>query len=74
MRTMKAFISENSVIQINESGPKEFVGCFAIVTKVLEWGLQGNVPDPNGKGNIWINLKWTQVEYIGQAVLRLKKN
>lgn len=73
MRPMKAFISENSVVQVNESGPKEFVGCFVIVTKVAEWGIQGNVPQPNGKGNIWINLEWTQLEYIGQAILRLKE-
>lgn len=73
MRPMKAFINENSVVQVNEFGPKEFVGCFVIVTKVEEWGIQGNVPVPNGKGNIWINLEWAQLEYIGQAILRLEE-
>jgi hypothetical protein len=63
---MKAFINENSVVQVNETGPKEFVGCFVIVTKVEQWGIQGHVPVPNGKGNVWINLEWAQLEYIGK--------
>ena len=73
MRPMKAFINENSVVQVNERGPREFIGCFVIVTKVEEWGIQGNVPEPNGKGNVWINLEWGQLEYIGQAILRLQE-
>lgn len=66
-------ISENSVVQVNELGPKEFVGCFVIVTEVRDYGIQGNCPVPNGNGNIWINLEWDKLEYIGQAILRLKK-
>ena len=72
MRPMKAFINENSVVQVNEHGPKEFVGCFVIVTEVKEWGVQGDAPAP-GKKIAPVRLEWAQLEYIGQAILRLQE-
>jgi hypothetical protein len=71
MLPKKRLVTENSVVQVNEHGPKEFVGCFVIVTIVGEWGIQGRAAVPVAFGNISIDLLWEQLEYIGQAILRL---
>lgn len=65
----KIEVGENSVVQVNELGPKEFVGCFVIVAEVRKSGIQGRVPIPNNEGTVWINLEWNQLEYIGAAAL-----
>lgn len=74
MQAKKKWVTENSVVQVNEQGPKEFIGCFVIVTEVRNYGVQGCVPVPASKGTVWINLLWEEMEFIGQAILRLEEN
>lgn len=73
MRSKKAFIGENSVVQVNELWPKEFLGCFAIVTAVKDWGVEAQAPIPNVGGRFRVSFEWEQIEFIGQAILRLKE-
>ncbi len=73
MLSKQRLVSENSVVQVNEHGPKEFVGCFVLVTKVKEWGIQGFPTIPGSVGRAYVNLEWAQLEYIGQAILRLEE-
>lgn len=62
-------VSVNSVVQVNESGPDPFVGCFILVTEVRSYGVQGFPPIPGGAGRAYVNLDWHQFEYIGDADL-----
>lgn len=75
VRHQKRFVGVDSVVQVNEKGPAEFVGCFLIVSEVRPYGVQGRVPVPQsyGKGTIWINLDWEQMEFVGQAILKPQK-
>lgn len=63
-------IKENSVVQINETGQEGWVGCLVQVTEVKSWGIQGYVQSPM-QGQAYIRLKWEQIDYIGQAVMKL---
>lgn len=69
MERNNTWIRENSVVQVNEAGPKEFVGCFVIVTELRSYGIQGYPPIPDAGGRAYVNLNWNEFEYIGEAVL-----
>lgn len=64
-------ISIGSVIQINERFPNpDWIGAFLIVTKITSEGIQGYmyvVEDPKNSGYAFVNCKYDEVEYIGQA-------
>lgn len=63
-----AEIKENSVIQVNEHGPEEWVGCLLVVDEVKSWkvlaGLKVLI-----KGTAYMRLKNEHIEVIGQAVM-----
>jgi hypothetical protein len=61
-------ITENCVVQINEKGDPNWIGCFVHVTEVKSWGIQGFVKIP-AQGNAYIRLEFDKIEFIGDAVL-----
>lgn len=69
MEQNNVLVKVNSVVQVNHFGPREFVGCFVLVTKSEHWGIQGYPPVPGNDGRHWVNLEWQMFEYIGEAAL-----
>jgi len=65
---MDTKIIENTVVQVNENGDKDWVGCLVQVSEVKGWGVQGWVQIPPS-GQAFIRLKWDEIDYIGQAVM-----
>lgn len=61
-------IIENSVVQVNEKGNQDWIGCLVQVSEVKLWGIQGWVQIPKS-GQAYIRLKWEEIDYIGQAVM-----
>ena len=67
-------IVQNSVIQINEHiGDVMWMGCFAQIDEVKDWGTLAwvNIPAKKGEpsGNAYLRLTWEQMDYIGQAIM-----
>lgn len=65
---MDTKIIENTVVQVNENGDKDWIGCLVQVSEVKGWGVQGWVRIPQS-GQAFIRLKWDEIDYIGQAVM-----
>lgn len=65
---MDTNIIKNSVVQINENGQTDWIGCLVQVSEVKGWGIQGWVQIPKS-GQAYIRLKWEEIDYIGQAVM-----
>lgn len=65
---MDTKIIENSIVQVNENGNKDWIGCLVQVSEVKGWGVQGWVQIPQS-GQAFIRLKWDEIDYIGQAVM-----
>lgn len=61
-------IVKNSVIQVNENGPEEWIGCLMQVSEPREWGALAWVRIPF-QGNAYLRLKSNQYDYIGHAVM-----
>lgn len=61
-------IKENSVIQVNEHGPEEWIGCLLIVDEVKSWGVLARLKIPV-KGTAYMRLQNEHIEVIGQAVM-----
>lgn len=61
-------IIENAVVQVNEKGQQDWIGCLVQVSEVKGWGIQGWVQIPKS-GQAYIRLKWEEIDYIGQAVM-----
>lgn len=59
-----------TVVQIHPDHPV-FSGCFALVVETFEWGVQGFVAIPKGKGQFpgeaHVRLKWDRFETIGET-------
>lgn len=66
--SVKNKIKENSVVQVNEKGNEDWVGCLVQVSEVKSWGIQGWVKIPKS-GDAYIRLKWEEIDYIGQAIM-----
>lgn len=64
----------NDVVQITETGPEGWMGCFVQVSEVKTWGIQGWVQIPMQEGQAYIRLKWDQFEFVGEAVMGLGKS
>lgn len=64
-----------AVFQINEThGPNRggWVGAFVLATEIRSWGIQGFVHDIETNQQhtcAYIRLKWSEIDYIGHAVL-----
>jgi|WetSurSiteA1Bulk_404760.scaffolds.fasta_scaffold101000_1 hypothetical protein len=54
------------VLQIDPEHDKIFGGCFMLVTEPETWGARGFVMIP-GKGSIYYQCKFENMEYIGRA-------
>lgn len=63
----KPFVKSGTVVQCNEEAIN-WCGCLILVTDVYSWGVQGFVKIPT-QGDAFIRLNWSQIEFIGQAVL-----
>ena len=61
-------IQKNSLVQVNEHGQKDWIGCLVQVDEVKPWGIQGWVQIPK-QGQAYIRLKNEEIEYIGEAVM-----
>lgn len=61
-------IKKNSVVQVNENGPEEWMGCLMQVSELKTWGVLAWVKIPV-QGNAYLRLKFEQIDYIGEAVL-----
>jgi sporulation protein YlmC with PRC-barrel domain len=66
-------IKENSVVQINETGPEGWIGCFVQVSEVKTWGVQGWVQIPQ-RGAAYIRLPFDTIDHIGEAILIHQNN
>jgi len=64
----KSRITKNSVVQVNELGDKDWVGCLIHVSEVKNWGIVGFIRVPK-TGNAYVRLRWEKIEYIGQATM-----
>ena len=64
-------IAENSIVQINENGGEDWMGCIVQVSEVKPWGVIGWVQIPL-QGPSFVKLLWAQIEYIGEAVFKLE--
>lgn len=64
----RQFVKKNSVVQVIELGPPDWVGCLMQVDEVRSWGVQAWVKIPKS-GDAYLRLNWEQIELIGQAVL-----
>ena len=62
-----------SVFQINgKHGRNGWIGAFVLATEIKSWGIQGfvhHIKTHEEKAEVWIRLKWDEIEYIGEAVL-----
>ena len=65
-------IKINSVVQINENGKEEWIGCLIVVSEIKNWGVQGFLKMPF-KGNAYIRLNNNEFDLIGDAVMILKE-
>jgi len=65
---MDSRIIENSVVQVNENGDIDWVGCLVQVSEVKSFGVQGWVQVPKS-GKTFIRIKFSEIDYIGQAVM-----
>ena len=65
-------IQVNSIIQVNENGQKRWISCLIQVSELKTWGIQGWAQIPM-QGSAYIRLKWDQIDYIGEAIMRLKE-
>ena len=65
---MNSKIIKNAVVQVNEKGQQDWIGCLVQVSEVKGWGIQGWVHIPKS-GQAYIRLKWEEIDYIGQAVM-----
>jgi hypothetical protein len=64
-------MNKHDIVQVNENCPDaEWVGCLVYVTEVKSWGIQGFIKVPVS-GNIYIRFKNEQIDYIGEAVMRV---
>jgi len=61
-------IQKNSIVQVNEHGQEDWIGCLVQVDEVNPWGIQGWVQIPK-QGQAYIRLKNEEIEYIGEAVM-----
>lgn len=63
-------LTPGDVVQIDPEHPL-FGGCFALVTEVKPWGIQGfvSIPQERGKppGEAYCRLEWRQIELVGRA-------
>ena len=64
-------LKEDSIIQVNENGPEEWVGCLLQVNEVKKWGVTASIKVPV-KGTIYMRLQNEHFEVIGQAIMVLK--
>jgi hypothetical protein len=66
-----------SVFQINEKhGRKGWTGAFVLATEIRDWGVIGfvhSIIEHEKAGQVWIRLKWDEIDYIGEAVLTLSE-
>ena len=65
-------ITKNSVVQVNENGPREWIGCLMQVSELKEWGVLCWVRIPF-QGNAYLRLPFDQIDHIGEAVMKLKE-
>jgi hypothetical protein len=65
-------ITKDSVVQVNENGPKEWIGCLMQVSEPKEWGVLAWVRIPHS-GNAYLRLPFDQIDHIGEAVMKLKE-
>ena len=65
--------SGGDVFQINEKhGRKGWIGAFVLATEIRSWGIIGfvhHIKTHEERNEIWIRLKWEEVDYIGDAGL-----
>lgn len=61
-------IRVNDVVQLNPELGDMFGGCFAVVTEVKLWGIQGYVSIPGKEGAAYVRVSHDQYERIGHAV------
>ena len=66
-------IIENAVVQVNDRGQQDWIGCLVQVSEVKGWGIQGFVHIPK-RGRAYIRLKWVEINYIGQAVMAVAED
>jgi len=62
-------VKVNSIVQVNETGPEGWIGCLLQVSEVKSFGIQGWVQMPK-QGAAYIRIKWEQIEYIGDAIMK----
>ena len=65
-------LAVGDVVQLSPEKNGCFGGCFAQVTEVKSWGIQGFVCVPGAvhdpPGHAFIRVKWDDFAYIGPAI------
>lgn len=73
MATKDKYLKDD-VFQINENhGRKGWIGAFVLATEIKDWGIQGfihHVKTHEEPAQVYIRLKWDEIDFIGQAVLQ----
>lgn len=70
-------VTENSVVQINgKINPVQlpYLGCFVLVTDVIETGIKGWIRMPLHIRDVPVKLCWGTFDYIGQATTIIINN
>lgn len=67
---IKERIKENSVVQVTDT-ESEYSGCLIYVEEVKNWGICGFIKVKSGVS--YLRLKFEEIEYIGEAILIIKK-
>lgn len=61
------------IFQINEShGRKGWIGAFVLATEIKPWGIMGfvhHIKTHEEAAQVWIRLKWDEVDFVGTAIL-----
>jgi len=66
-------IKEGAVFQINDKhGRKGWIGAFVLATEIRSWGIIGfvhHIKNHEERAEVWIRLKWDEIDLIGTAVM-----
>ncbi len=70
---LKTHAEPGWVFQINEvHGRNGWIGAFVLATEIKPWGIQGfvhHITDHDTNAQVFIRLKWEELDYIGKAAL-----
>lgn len=67
--TKRQEVKEDSILQVNEQGPKGWIGCLLQVDSVESWGVIAYLKIPSQYA-AFIRLEWEEFELCGKAAIK----